>query len=117
MRRKGTDHHFSRVAIETLVKTGAEAALIQARDTIYGTLWVICQTVLESADLKERADVEKLKEHWRGRWEGSRSILRHADSLKPTLDVLYKLVPARTVAEQNAVTDLEALLKRVKTRS
>lgn len=113
-RKPAEDHsHFSKVAIETLVKTGTEAALLRARETLYGALWVICQTTIEARDLKDRPDTEKLREHWRGRWEASKSILRHADTLKPTLDALYLLVPAKTVAEKNAVVAMEKLLKKV----
>jgi hypothetical protein len=108
------DHHFSKVAIETLVKTGTEAALIRARETIYGALWVVCQTVVESRELKDRPTTDKLREHWNGRWEAAKSILRHADTLKPTLDALYVLVPAKTVAEKNAVTAMETLLKKAR---
>ena len=94
-------------------RLSTEAALIRARETVYEALWVICQTIVESRFLKDRPNTEKLREHWRGRLEGAESIYRHADSLKPTLDALYLLVPARTVAEKNAVVAMENLLKKV----
>lgn len=85
-----------------------------ALDALTSVLYVVCMTEIEALDFGPRADVEKLREHWRGRAEAAWSIRRHADALEPTVRQLWELIPARTPIEKSSREDLKRALAKVK---
>src|ERR1700752_3273726 len=101
-----TDHALQKF----MHRLGATVVLAQALDAMTGILYVICSTETEAADLHKRCVAEKrgprLIEYWRSRRETAWSIRRHADRLEPAIRLLWKLVPAKSHADQSSRKEL-----------
>lgn len=109
-----TAEGFSEVGFKLLKTIGLAVVLEQTLDALTSALYVICSVEHEAASLRERATTERLKEHWRGRQEAAWTIRRHAEKLEPAIQVLHRLIPAITPAEQSSRADLKKQIKRAK---
>lgn len=113
-----TPDAYTTAATKLLQVTGLAVVLDQALEALTSVLFVVCSTEVEAADLYARTLKEnrgdRLIEHWKARREAAHSIRRHADKLEAAVRLLWKLVPAETVADKSGREELKAMLRKAK---
>lgn len=90
-----TPNAYAKVVTELLIERGTQEVLIELMKALHSFMYVTASTEVEAFTLwSERAQTDRLKEHWKGRQEAAWSIRRHCgDQADQAMKLLEKLVP------------------------
>lgn len=104
---------YAEVVLKEFIERGTKDALVELMQALHSFMYVTCSVESEAFKLwSERAQTDRLVEHWKGRQEAAWSIRRHCfDKAEEAMKLLQKLVPDGAWGKTGS-TELAECIKR-----